>query len=369
MLRPTALVAALTLAAPLSIPPALADQPDHRPVRGWSVALGEQSVAAHGQRLADTRTFEMLGVTWRSRNAPDVEVRTHTEGAWTQWRDLEALGEHAPDRNTREATRSTHSSARASELIWVGPSDGVQVRVDGGRKGLRVVLVDPGSSPVDTQAVEAPAKTQTSARTAASGSPEPWMRKRGHWDANENWRNGGPSYVGKIKQAHVHHTAGSNNYSKADVAGIIRGMYWYHTQQLGWSDLGYNFLVDRFGRLWEGRAGGIRRAVKGAHTLGFNHKSFGVAVIGTYTNVRPSFYVVQSLVYLISWKLDKYHRNAQGNVGMYSQGSDRYPQGRFVRLPIIDGHRDTNYTACPGDRLYQKLRIIRNRAQSRIDRY
>jgi uncharacterized protein with LGFP repeats len=174
-------------------------------------------------------------------------------------------------------------------------------------------------------------------------------------------------YNRTIKQAHIHHTAGTNAYSRSDVPAIIRGDYWYHTQVLGWSDLGYNFVVDKFGRIWEGRAGGIDRPVRGAHTLGFNHESFGVAAIGNIDSTAPPPELVRSLVRLSAWKLDRYDRQPSGYTRVRSEGSDRYPEGTWVRLPVIDGHRDTNQTACPGDALYAKLPEIRRRAQARAD--
>jgi uncharacterized protein with LGFP repeats len=228
------------------------------------------------------------------------------------------------------------------------------------------VLVDPGTLPSDTRP---PGGTAPPDHTAAdpTTAPQPVIRSRSAWGADESWRDGDPVYNTTIKQAHVHHTAGTNDYSSSDVPAIIRGDYWYHTQVLGWSDLGYNFVVDRFGRLWEGRAGGIDRPVRGAHTLGFNHASFGVAAIGEYDQVRPAPELVRALVRLSAWKLDAYGREPAGHTMVTSQGSDRYPEGTRVRLPVIDGHRDTNETACPGDRLYAKLPDIRSRAQRRAD--
>ena len=146
-------------------------------------------------------------------------------------------------------------------------------------------------------------------------------------------------------------------------------MYRYHTKNLGWSDIGYNFLVDRFGRLWTGRAGGARRAVRGAHTLGFNSTSTGVAVIGNFETGKPSQKVLTALVHLAAWKLDKYDRKPRGKVKVFSHGSDRYSYGRKVRLPVLDGHRDTNQTACPGTSLYRRLPGVRRRAAERIARF
>ena len=91
---------------------------------------------------------------------------------------------------------------------------------------------------------------------------------------------------------HVHHTVNSNDYAPEDVPALLRGIYRYHTKNLGWSDVGYNFLVDRFGGIWQGRAGGSALAVRGAHTLGFNSTSTGIAVIGNFEEVVPERAVI-----------------------------------------------------------------------------
>jgi hypothetical protein len=172
-----------------------------------------------------------------------------------------------------------------------------------------------------------------------------------------------------MRQVHVHHTATGNDYSRSDVPAILRGMYRYHTHSLGWFDIGYNFLVDRFGRAWVGRSGGSGRLVRGAHTLGFNKTSVGIAVIGNLEERRPWKKAVTSVVKLAAWKLDKYDRQATGTVVVRSSGSDKYSEDERVELPVIDGHRDTNDTACPGEYLYAELPSIRNRAQWRIDNW
>ena len=95
-----------------------------------------------------------------------------------------------------------------------------------------------------------------------------------------------PSYAPAIRFAVVHHTAGTNDYSPAQAAAILRGIELYHVKSNGWNDIGYNFLVDRYGTVYEGRAGGVDRNVIGAHALGFNTGSVGVAVMGTFTSAR-----------------------------------------------------------------------------------
>ena len=363
-------------AAEMSVDPGQPTQ--HDPVDVGVVRLGPAMTSPGGggasltPRLG-TAPYEMVAVTSQGASVRDVELRTRSGGAWTRWQKLEALGDHGPDAGSGEARRSADLSA--TELLWVGRSDGVQVRADRSLgRDARVLLVDPGTLPSDTrpEAVPSPAGRVRVPRDSTQApdttdAPQPAILSRSDWGADESWRSGQPVYDSTIKQAHIHHTAGSNDYSRADVPAIIRGDYWYHTQVLGWSDLGYNFVVDKFGRIWEGRAGGIDRPVHGAHTLGFNTDSVGVAAIGEYGSATPSPDLVRSLVRLTAWKLDAYGRKPAGHVRVRSAGSDLYPAGTWVRLPVIDGHRDTNQTECPGDNLYAKLPDIRRRAQARAD--
>ena len=203
-------------------------------------------------------------------------------------------------------------------------------------------------------------------RVAASSTGDP---DRQAWDADESWRNGTPSYNDTITQVHIHHTVSSNTYTSAEVPGLIRGMYRYHTYNLGWSDIGYNFLVDRFGRIWTGRAGGADRPVRGAHTLGFNATSTGVSVIGNYDSATPNAATTGAVAAIAAWKLDRYGRDPLGSVEVVSEGSDKYRANRVANLPVIDGHRDTNNTACPGQKLYDSLPAIRQQTKALMDQH
>lgn len=305
--------------------------------------------AWHGWRSTRVRTteFALLGLTWHGYPT-DASVRVRGADGWSRWLEPDALGPH-------------QGEVRGTELLWVPRSDAFQVRVDHRRPDLAVTVIDPGRLASDADARSLP-PGDTIGR-----APRPRLFTRDDWGADESWRNGGPWYLRTIKQVHVHHTATGNGYLRADVPGLIRGMYRYHTHTLGWSDIGYNFVVDRFGRIWVGRAGGFGRAVRGAHTLGFNHESTGVAVLGNYESHRPSLESIRALVRLAAWKLDLYDREPAGHIWAASTGSDLYRDGEIVELPVIDGHRDTNQTACPGQRLYDWLPGIRTRTQGRVD--
>ena len=325
--------------------------------RGRLTALGD---GRWQTEQLPTSTHSMVALTWAAGpQVPDLRIRSRIGGSWQGWQQMPAL-------HDLPALEDEGTSVAGTDLVWIGDADGIQVDVGGDRPDdLTLVLLHPARMPGRTRLPQRAGADRERRRRA----PRPELRRRRDWGADDSWRTSEPRYNDTIRQVHVHHTVNSNAYSRDDVPGLIRGMYRYHTQNLGWSDIGYNFLVDRFGRIWVGRAGGARRAVRGAHTLGFNGTSVGVSVIGNYETVKPSRKVLAAVAALAAWKLDKYGRNPGGRIRVTSEGSDRYPAGRRVRLPVIDGHRDTNDTACPGRYLYDALPRIRRRAKAIVEAY
>ncbi len=306
--------------------------------------------------LRSDRPFQTVGVTWNpiSGAEPDLTVvlRTRSDQGWTEWQALEIQdgGDDPGGPSVRGGT----------EPAWVGPSDEVQVRVDvrSGRlpAGLQLELIDPGSSEFDRVAGQAPPMS------AAAVAVQPRILSRRAWGADEARVRSAPTYMPTIRAGVLHHTVDRNNYTASQVPAIIRGDYAYHLSR-GWNDIGYNFLVDRFGRIWEGRRGGITLAVQGAHAGGFNTDTFGVAMIGNYETVRPGAAAVNAVVRLFAWKLDLFHRDPRGQTNLTSAGGGtaRYKAGTTVRKPVIMGHRDVGRTACPGRYLYPLLGSIRSR--------
>src|SRR5439155_16912043 len=134
-----------------------------------------------------------------------------------------------------------------------------------------------------------------------------------------------------IRYAVIHHTAGSNNYTAAQSASIVRGIYLYHVKGNGWNDIGYNFLVDKYGQVFEGRYGGVDKAVIGAHAQGFNTGSVGISVLGSYGTTRISAAAKASVEQLLAWKLDLAHVDPLSTLTWKSSGNARFPHG----VPVI----------------------------------
>ena len=284
--------------------------------------------------------FELVGLHWRGPGV--VRYRTRSlDGRWSGWR-LSADEDALPDRG-REA-RSTRGW-RIGDPVWTGASNRIQYRTVGRVARLRAFFVSSPRLPVTVK------------RAEIAGSP-PIITRAG-WHADESIRRGAPYYADGIHLAIVHHTAGSNSYSKAQSASIVRAIELYHVNGNGWNDIGYNFLVDKYGQIFEGRYGGMTKPVVGAHAMGFNSGSVGISVIGDYGSNAISPAARAALVSLIAWRLDFAHVDPLSSVVRISAGNPRYPPGRAVTLKAISGHRDVYPTSCPGASLYSQLPSIR----------
>jgi hypothetical protein len=334
---------ALVFFATLSVAAAIAPAALGSPATVTSVDLpvaGHRSLTVH----RSASRFTLVGIHWRGPGK--VLFRTHSmAGRWTAWRAAAPEDDDGPDPGSRE--RRLRAGWRIGNPWWVGPSDSLQTRTVGRVSQVRAYLV---WSPE----VQVPYRVPAVAAAAAT----PTIVPRLSWGADESIRRAPPVYAPSLRFAVVHHTAGQNNYTRAEAPAIVKGIELYHVKGNGWNDIGYNFLVDRFGTIYEGRYGGIDRNVIGAHALGFNTGSVGVAVLGTYGNTAPSQAAQNALEKLLAWRLDLAHVDPLGLLTVISGGSERYPRDVPVLLRAISGHRDTGYTECPGDAFYARLDAI-----------
>ncbi|MFF2730513.1 peptidoglycan recognition protein [Streptomyces sp. NPDC058008] len=458
-----------------------------RPLTGAAPRSAESphSDTAQGLLRRDAHRFSLVGVVWDDADAElhgTVQVRTRTTGTsrWSGWQSLETHNtDHAADAGSAERESGTVRGSTAP--LWVGDSDGVEVRVrseDAGPRsgtadteplpaGLKVELVDPGDDPEQPGAEATPstatpatgtvtpasaaatpstatpatgtatpasaaatpstgtatpstaasavapsagtvatpataarpgslpgaaglttaaaessaanaglaplgateitalskAESQEQAGVAASAKPfvgpRPRIVTRKGWGADESLRERTFAYTSTVKAAFIHHSATGNNYTCSQAPSVLRSIYRYHVKSSGWRDIGYNFAVDKCGNIYEGRAGGVTKAVLGAHTLGFNTNTMGIAVLGTYSSKNPPAAAVTAVAKLTAWKLGLFGRNPKGKVTLVSGGSGKYKKGAKVKLNVISGHRDGFATECPGIRLYKKLGTAR----------
>jgi N-acetylmuramoyl-L-alanine amidase-like protein/flagellar hook capping protein FlgD len=288
------------------------------------VPLGARTVSG----ISRTPRFNLVGMHWNGSGEIAFRTRSLT-GHWSRWRQVEA--ESGVGRGAR----------RFSDPYWTGASDRIEYRRSGDVRRLRTHFV---WSPVEA----APVRT-----LSLAGAP--LIIPRSAWGANELIKRGTPRFADRLGFAVVHHTAGSNTYSRAQSAAIVRAIEVYHVQANGWNDLGYNFLVDKYGQVFEGRAGGVDRNVIGAHAEGFNTGSAGVAVLGNYQTARLPVAAETALTRVLAWRLDVAHVDPASTFDWITTGNPRFRSGVPVFLRAIVGHRDVGFTECPGSAIYSRF--------------
>ncbi|MDT0570165.1 peptidoglycan recognition protein [Streptomyces sp. DSM 3412] len=195
-------------------------------------------------------------------------------------------------------------------------------------------------------------------------APRPPIVPRARWLDKDAPSQPPARYDDEVAAVFIHHTDSPNGYDCADAPRIIRGLYTGQTDAKHWDDIGYNFLVDRCGTIYEGRAGGVDRPVTGAHTQGFNHRTTGIAALGTFTAGVPVPQVMtDAIAALAAWKLGLSDSDPRGSVRLTSSNSlSRYAAGTTVLLPTLAGHSDGYMTSCPGAALAERLPAIRELA-------
>jgi len=303
--------------------------------------------------LPPTRTagYAMVGVTWRAGTAApgtEVLVSSRTDGTWTGYEPLDV--EDQPGAAAGAEARG------GTEPLWVDGADGIAVRVrsQAGRApaDLEVTTVDPARTPTPSAA---------SASGSAPGAPitgpvafpsMPDVITRREWGADPDLGDAcwAPRYGNAARAVVVHHTVNANDYGRNDVTAIMKSIQAYHTQGQGWCDIGYNYLVDRFGRIYEGRAGGLRYPVRGAHAGDYNNDTVGISMIGDYDSVRLTRRLKNAMVRLVGWRLGTSYMPIYGRTRVFDQ-----------RVPRILGHRDVMSTTCPGRYGYAFLPELRKR--------
>jgi hypothetical protein len=316
-------------------------------------------------QLTSTGRFDLVAVSWSTAVVgTSVQVRVREGGRWTDWQQLHGADD-GPDQPPAGRPAGAAGAAGASAPLLTGGADGVQVRVDSPTgtppPGLKVDLVDGGRAAADA----GPARPAAAAEAA---TPQPAIITRAQWGADESLVTGKPSYDSAVKALFVHHTDTTNSYSATQAYAQLRAIYAFHTRVRGWNDIGYNFLVDRFGRVFEGRRGSIAAAVVGAHTGGFNSQSLGVAVLGTFTAQGPAAAALHGLVDVLAWKAAQYGLDPRAASRLLSAGGPftRHPAGSSVPVTVLSSHRDVGVTECPGDALYADLPWLRRQVAARM---
>jgi hypothetical protein len=391
-----------------------------------TLKLADQGGGHRGLAQRGTDRFSAALLTWDDEHAgvkgtPEIRYRSRETGKWSDWQKL------PDDPFSADGAEGARAHARArggTASVWTGDADGIAVRVvradgtpaAGLPAGMDVKLLDPGTDPAGASQPAAFAEDTTAPTATGSASPtdpaspagsasptgtpsptdsasaspspadtapasasptptstvpaprpstvaKPPIVTQAEWGASTDY-NGTPSYGTEIKAAVIHHTGvdGDNKVSCANSAARMRTIQQEHFAR-GYFDVGYNFVVDRCGQIFEGRSGGVDLPVIGAHDIGFNTNTLGISYIGNYMTAKPSRAALDSIARIVAWKFGMYGVDPTGKVTLTSgspkgQDGNLIDQGQQITLPRVFGHRDTNSTQCPGDNLYKKLPLI-----------
>lgn len=256
-------------------------------------------------------------------------MRARLTDGWSPWLRLRPDDAHGPD--------AGEDDRRASAPIWFGGATGYELSLAPGARSVEVHLVRPTTVRAN---VVLPGAEPAGAEGTEAAYRVPSIRPRSAWGARPY--RGTVDTAPRLQRVVVHHTVNGNGYGAASVPAMLRSIQAFHQGSRGWDDIGYNFVIDRFGTVWEARARSLYEAVIGAHARDANDGSVGIAYLGDGTATRLSTGATANLGKVIGWKLRLHSSRPSGST--------------------IKGHRDVGQTACPGNALYAHLGAVRNRA-------
>ncbi len=318
------------------------------------------TASAKAKQVAGFAT--MAAATWNGDDPTTVEIQgQRLDGTWGDWISVDLL---------------TEDGVKATDAAWVGRCSAVNVRAS--RDGndctdeLTAHLIATSAASSDLGGGSNAGGTSlffTPGTTVRTGTFGPSMFTRAEWGANESWARDSRA-ANALRSVIIHHTAGSNSYSKAESPQVVRGIYSYHTQTLGWADVGYNVLVDKYGQIFEGRRGGLHTHRVGAHAYAFNTGSFGISVMGNYQNTAVSSEAFNSVATLAAWKLSGSFVDSVHDTATYPNVQPNYQLQRSgnVTVPRLIGHRDVNRTSCPGNSFYGQFTNLRTHVATRMSK-
>jgi hypothetical protein len=291
----------------------------------------EDPVRFRSTAVEAPREFDLVGIAGEVR---PYEIRVREEGGeWSEWLEV-------TDGNPIYAGGAHETQVRSRSFQPRGELHYVNVSGTGGGTANRLLNAARG-------AINEAFISVASTPVAQAIAPRPPVVYRATWAAGGGCTPKGPPTMGTVSSAVIHHTVSATDYAPEEAPGLVLGICRFHVNGNGWSDIGYNALVDSYGQLYEGRAGGLNRPVVGAHTSGANSSTTGLASIGTHTSLPITPAAQGSMVQYLAWKLAKH--------------------GAFP--PSLAGHRQFNSTACPGNALQAQIPLIRNQVHQRMKKY
>lgn len=334
---------------------------------------------------ATVKPFSVVGLTWVGTLPIDTtfKARVREAGKWSVWNELHFSDDHGVDVNSLEG----EDSRSGTDPLMTAVADSIEVIMTNSSgvtpNDLKLELIGSPETTqdrallTDVRGLSLPYTGAPAVTPAGVVVARPNIVSRAQWGANETWRDPVPRMGSKIVAGFVHHTASTNDYTPEQAPAQMRALYAYYTKSLKYADMAYNFLVDQYGTVYEGRnactfgavnpCDGPTLPVIGAHTAGLNPNTFAISAIGNYDTKAPSNpgALVESIASLMAWKMAPYGLNPKANVSMISSdtsGNSKFGNGMTATTTVISGHRDVGKTVCPGRYLYPYLGQIRDRA-------
>jgi N-acetylmuramoyl-L-alanine amidase-like protein len=299
--------------------------------------------------------FDLVGV---AREMRTVQIRVRDDGGrWSNWVDQEDGTPIYVGGANQAQVRAPFRPAGTLHFVNVsGTAGGLGGRLlDSARHAINAAFISVASTPVAEAVV-----------------PRPRIVSRAGWGADLSSGGcppRGPPQYGVVKAAVIHHTVNANDYTPQEAPSIVLGICRFHVYGNGWNDIGYNALVDRYGTLYEGRAGGLKRPVVGAQAQGFNSQTTSIASIGDHSSEAPTAAAQRSIIQFLAWKMwvNRAYPVTR-TVQLTSAGGpeSRYPAGQVITVPRVIGHTTLGLTACPGGAMIPLIPQIQAATQKRI---
>ena len=298
----------------------------------WQLIPSDTTTAAN----TSPRPFEAAALSWISENQPgEIKLRASNDNTtWTDWQTATVNEDLTNRTNGEYFTSIVHFGANYSQLEY---------RIEG--------IVSP--QPATITFFAASEKQRSRIAPASEQFGKVTVRSRTDWGCPDGQGSRWTPSLTTVTHEIVHHTAGSNTLT--DWESEIRNIWYFHTVTRGWGDVGYNFLIDPNGVVYEGRAGGL--GAIGAHFSCRNSNTVGVSLLGDFTSVAPTQAALASLDAVLE-ELARRHALDPSATKVHAPTT--------LQLHTVSGHRDANggtgscsTTSCPGDVLYRLLPSIR----------
>ena len=303
---------------------------------------GEGADVLRGTLAVDDRAVTVVGVRWSGPQDGGARLRVENEGAWGEWTSLEDGLATGPE---EEGAETGEWGTDGTVLL---DADRVQVELSGEAQDARIESWTTWVTQDDVETVTELPTADAATKGLTVGRRKDWAQDMGLIPSN------GPVRPTPKLGITLHHTATEAYYSAADVPAMLRAVYRYHAHTLDWRDVGYNAIVDRYGRVWEGRSGGLENNVQGAHSYGMNYDWFGLSSLGNHEISGVPQAELAALARTAGWVL-----NTNGvDVNSQRRYTNSY-LGWTRTLSALHGHRDVYATSCPGWQMYQMMGALR----------